>query len=214
METFDLSGVVRRIRRRADLSQRELAEACGVPQSAVAQAETGRRDLGATLLARAAGLAGLRLALLDGSGREVAGMAPDAVRDLGGRRFPAHLDTHHSDERPGRYEHRFDRPLPWFTVDRHRGARDGLRARNGTPEDHHLPRPGDSPAERRARRRRAARDAAEERRRTAREAAREAAGPGWEDAWSCTCPAACDELDDGSGPPVHAPGCACCCDLG
>ncbi|MGY1709382.1 helix-turn-helix domain-containing protein [Geodermatophilus sp. SYSU D00758] len=210
MEAFDLSGIVRRIRRRADLSQRELAEACGIAQSTVAQAESGRRDLQAGLLARAAALAGLRLALLDGNGCEVAGMSPDAVRDLGRRRFPAHLDTHHSDERPGRYEHRFDRPLPWFTVDRHRGHRDDLRARTGTPEDHHLPQPGDSPAERRARRRRAARDAAEDRRRRAGEAA----GAGWEDTWTCTCPAACDVLDDGSGPPVHAPDCVCGCDLG
>ena len=32
-------------------------------------------------------------------------------------------------------------------------------------------------------------------------------------AFTCSCPPACDELDDRSGKPVHAPGCACDCDV-
>src|SRR5919107_3319704 len=126
--SFDLSGALRRIRRLADLSQRQLAAACGLSQSAVAQAESGRRDLPVGALVRAAEQAGLRLALLDGAGQEVAGMSPDAVRDDYGRRFPAHLDTHFADERAGRYEHRYDRGRPWFTVDVDRGARDASGA--------------------------------------------------------------------------------------
>jgi HTH-type transcriptional regulator/antitoxin HipB len=90
--------MVRRIRRLADLSQRELSARIGISKSAVAAAESGRAGLDARVLARAAALAGLRLALVDGQGREVPGMDPDAVRDTAGRLYPAHLDTRYSDE--------------------------------------------------------------------------------------------------------------------
>src|SRR4051794_11913875 len=95
---FDLSAALRRIRRAADLSQRELARALGISAAAVARAESGSRSIPLGLLARAATLADLRLVLLDAEGHEVAGMADEAVRDLGGRRFPAHLDTRFADE--------------------------------------------------------------------------------------------------------------------
>ncbi|MFD2091606.1 helix-turn-helix domain-containing protein, partial [Blastococcus deserti] len=81
MTGFDLPGTLRRIRRLADRSQRELAVELELSKSAIAAAESGRRDLPVSALARAAALAGLRLALLDADGAEVAGMAPDAVRD-------------------------------------------------------------------------------------------------------------------------------------
>jgi transcriptional regulator with XRE-family HTH domain len=211
MEPFDLSGVLRRIRRVADLSQRGLADRCELSQSAVAQAESGRRDLPTQILARAAELAGLRLALLDAAGNEVGGMAPDTVRDLGGRRFPAHLDTVHSDERWWRWAHRFDRSRPTYTFGRDRGGRDARRRARGTPVDHHPFVPGDSPAERAADRRRAAlRKRAEERER------RFLTGEltGLDDGFTCSCPPGCDGLDDGSGRPVHADGCPCRCDVG
>jgi transcriptional regulator with XRE-family HTH domain len=210
VQTFDLSGTLRRIRRRADLSQRELADAIEVSQSAVAQAESGRRDLPVGTLTRAAALAGLRLALLDDESTEVPAMARDTVRDGGRRRFPAHLDTHHSDERPGRYEHRYDRPVPWFTVDRDRSARNASRRSTGTPGDHHPIRPGDSPAARRAQRQEDARSRAAEERRRRREAGELSSVDASSD---CTCPPACDELEDRPGPPVHAPDCPCGCDL-
>src|SRR5512133_2443951 len=95
---FDLAGAVRRIRRRADLSQRELADRCAVSQSAIARVENGRQDLSVRVLVAAARLAGLRLVLVDADGEEVTGMAENTVRDMGGRRFPAHLDTRYSDE--------------------------------------------------------------------------------------------------------------------
>jgi transcriptional regulator with XRE-family HTH domain len=209
MQPFDLSGTLRRIRRRADLSQRELADRCDLSQSAVAHAESGRRDLPVGALVRACALAGLRLALLDADGHEIAGMTADAVRDFGGRRFPAHLDTSHSDERWGRYAHRFDRPTPWFTVDRDRTGRDAARRVHGTPDDHHPVRPGDSPQDRRAARQRAARQ--REREEYQR---RLASGEVWPLAeFDCSCPPVCDELDDRSGRPVHAEGCQCSCDL-
>jgi transcriptional regulator with XRE-family HTH domain len=142
---FDLCGALRRIRRIADLSQRELASAAGLSASAVAHAEAGTRDLPARALARAAEVAGLRLALLDAGGREVVGMDPDVVRDRAGRLFPAHLDTRYGDEDWWYTPHRYDREQPWYTFDRARWIRDWHRARDGTPDDHQLPQPGDSP---------------------------------------------------------------------
>ena len=210
MTTFDLPGALRRIRRTADLSQRELAARCDVSQSTVARAESGRGDLTVRVLAKAARLAGLRLAVLDGDGREVSGMAQATVRDMGGRRFPAHLDTRHSDEGWWHGPHRYHRTQPSYTFDRRRDLRDSYRERAGTPDDHHRPQPGDSPAQRAETRRRArwaARREELERRFLAGDF------DGVREAFSCTCPAGCDDLDDRSGTPVHADGCRCHCDI-
>jgi transcriptional regulator with XRE-family HTH domain len=207
---FDLCGVLRRIRRRADLSQRQLAVELHVSKSTVAAAEAGSVGMDARLLAVAAGLAGLRLALVDEEGTEVRGMDSAAVRDQRGRRFPAHLDPMLSEERWWRWADRPDRRQPTYTFDRRRAGDDARRRAIGRPEDHRLPQPGDSPAERAAARRRVRlRAAAEERER------RFLAGAfrGLDDGFVCQCPAACDELDDRSGKPVHAPGCSCDCDL-
>lgn len=207
------SGMLRRIRRAADLSQRELAAAIGISKSAVAAAESGRAGLDVRALARAAELAGLRLVLLDAAGREVVGMDPDAVRDRGGRLFPAHLDTRHGDEEwwYTHQHHGHDREQPWYTFDRTRWVRDRIRAREGTPEDHQLPRPGDSPRQRAEARREARwRAVAEERQRRFLAGEFTDVDPGL----TCTCPATCDEVDDGSGPTKHAEDCACRCDLG
>jgi HTH-type transcriptional regulator/antitoxin HipB len=194
----------------ADVSQRELAAACGLAAATIGHAEAGRRDLPVATLARAAALAGLRLALIDEKSREVEGMSAEAVRDRGGRRFPAHLDTRHGDEAWWYDVHRYGRDRPWYTFDRSRRARNAWRARTGTPEDHQLPQPGDSPHERADRRRRErARLAAEERQR--RFLAGEFATVDLR--FDCTCPSACDDLDDRSGKPLHAPDCDCDCDL-
>lgn len=207
---FDVAGALRRIRRRADLSQRDLAEASGISQSSLSKAEAGRRGLPADLLARCAALAGLRLALLDESGTEVPTMAADAVRDRAGRRFPAHLDTRYGDEDWWHGQERYSREQPWYTFDRLRYTRDHWRARTGTPEDHRLPQPGDSPADRRAARASAARRLREEDVERRLLAGGSAGRP---DAFTCSCPPGCDELDDRGGPPVHADDCPCSCDL-
>jgi transcriptional regulator with XRE-family HTH domain len=207
---FDIVGALRRIRRRADMSQRELARSCGVAHSVVARAEAGRRDVSVGFLARAADVAGLRVALLDERGCEIPGMTDAGARDRGYRRLAAHLDTVHSEQRPGRYQHRPSRPQPTYTVDRDRGYRDWLRAREGTPEDHHVEHPGDSPAARSAARHEAVRRRQDEaRRRWLESGAARLADPGW----VCTCPPLCDELDDRSGKPVHADDCPCGCDV-
>jgi transcriptional regulator with XRE-family HTH domain len=207
--TFDLCGALRRIRRIADLSQRGLAAAADLSSSVVAHAEAGTRDVHVGALVRAAATAGLRLALVDADGVEVAGMADAAVRDLGRRRFPAHLDVLRSDARESRYEHRFDRPRPWYTYDRDRPGRDAIRRRDGTPDDHRLPQPDDSPAVRRAQRDAAARQRAREdyeRRLAAGEVTRS------ED-FACTCPPGCDIATE-QKLPRHTPDCPCGCDLG
>ena len=212
VDELDLSGLLRRIRRRADLSQRELAAACGVSASVIAHAEAGRRSLPLGLLARAAALAGLRLALLDDGGSEVAGMEADAVRDGGRRYYPAHLDTRYGDEEWWYtiQDHGHDREQPWYTFDRARWMRDWHRARDGTPEDHQLPQPGDSPRARaRARQDARWRAVAEERQRRFLAGEFAHVDPGL----TCTCPPECDEVDDGSGPPRHAAVCACGCDV-
>jgi transcriptional regulator with XRE-family HTH domain len=188
---FDLPGVLRRIRRSADLSQQELGSRLSVPKSTIAAAETGAGGLDVRVLARAAELARLRVALLDADGNEVAGMADGAVRDQGGRRFPAHLDTRYGNQCWWHGRERYSRSEPWYTFDRVRYTRDFRRGQLGTPDDQQLPQPGDSPQERRAARERAARLRREEALQRWREQHR---GP-QPDPWTCTCPPECAELD-------------------
>jgi transcriptional regulator with XRE-family HTH domain len=209
MAAFDLAGALRRVRRIADLSQRELAQACGLSQSAIAQAETGRRDLPVSVLVTVVEVAGLRLVLMTGDGQVIEGMAADTVRDLAGRRFPAHLDTRPSDDVPGLYEPRPDRPETAYTFGRDRAGRDRSRCREGTPDDHHPYRPGDTPWERKVARRQAARQRQQE----AFERLRAAGQLPPIEEWQCSCPPRCEELDDYSGRPVHAPDCPCVCDV-
>jgi transcriptional regulator with XRE-family HTH domain len=208
MDSAELSGLLRRIRRTADLSQRELAAACGVPQATIAQAEAGRRGLSVAALARVAAVAGLRVTLVAADGTELRPMDDGTVRDMGNRRFPAHLDTRYSEEQWWHGPERYSRPEPWYTFDRSRVIRDHYRGRDGVPDDHQLPQPGDAPAERRAARRREAdRRAFEdwERRRAAGLLPRD---PGW----VCDCPSGCAELEDWHGPPRHTDDCRCRCD--
>ena len=203
-----LPGMLRRIRRTADLSQRELAEVCEVSQSLIAHAESGRSDLLVALVARAAAVAGLRLALVDAAGAEVAPMSDDAVRDTVGRHFPAHLDTRYSEEAWWHGRERYSRRQPWYTFDRRRATRDHYRGRDGTPADHQLPQPGDAPEDRRAARRRAAlRRLAQAR----AERLRLGLGPAMPP-WVCDCPPGCAALEVWSGPPRHVEGCPCGCD--
>jgi transcriptional regulator with XRE-family HTH domain len=214
-----LGELVRRIRRAADLSQRDLARALAVSDGAVAQAESGQRDLPATVLMRAAELAGLRLALVDAAGDEVPGMADATVRDAAGRHFPAHLDTRRSDEGWWHDEVRHSRPRPWYTFDRDRQVRDHQRERHGTPPDHQAPRPDDAP-EVRARVRREAALAtwlAEQRRRAVE---RPRPDRSEDEDPVCTCPGGCDELlfattalPARQHAVPHVPGCPCRCDV-
>ena len=212
VDAFPLGGILRRIRRLTDCSQRELAERLGISKTAVAAAERGTRDLAVSVLVRAAATAGCRLAVLDASGTELEPMGGDTVRDGADRLMPAHLDTRHGDEDWWGGPHRPRLVNPRYTFDRDRRLRDRRRGVD-LPADHHRPEDGDSLAERAAARR------AEVLRREAvrrleafqtRCAAGFPPSPEWE--LDCTCPAECAELDVGERP-VHAPDCACGCDV-
>lgn len=88
-----LPGLVRRIRRILDVSQRGLAALLEVSQSVVARWETGRTSPRASVLQRLLALAGLRASFhADETGEEVEPMRDDGCRDRASRRFPAHVD--------------------------------------------------------------------------------------------------------------------------
>lgn len=95
MGPFDggIPGLVRRIRRILDVSQRGLAAVLEVSQSVVARWETGRTSPRADVLHHLLQLAGLRASVHHAeSGEEVEPMRDDGARDRAGRRFPAHVD--------------------------------------------------------------------------------------------------------------------------
>jgi HTH-type transcriptional regulator/antitoxin HipB len=94
MGPFDggIPGLVRRVRRILDVSQRGLAAILEVSQSVVARWESGRVSPRASVLQRLLGLAGLKAVIHDEDGAEVTPMRGDGARDRGGRRYPAHVD--------------------------------------------------------------------------------------------------------------------------
>lgn len=86
-------GLIRRVRRLADLSQRELARTAGVSRSTVARIESGELVPSLGMLLRLLGVARLSLVAVDQTGRVVQPMEVwDDTRDGADRRFPAHLD--------------------------------------------------------------------------------------------------------------------------
>ncbi|MBM0279076.1 GNAT family N-acetyltransferase [Micromonospora tarensis] len=94
----DLGGVLRALRRQADLSQRQLAERAGVPQATLARIESGRAgDPRFRTVERLVQAAGGKV-LIAGRDAAPATNSPtpvphDDMRDQAGRRYPAHLDV-------------------------------------------------------------------------------------------------------------------------
>jgi HTH-type transcriptional regulator/antitoxin HipB len=125
-----------RVRRLADLSQRELAGRLSLDASSVSRIESGTRPVTVGAFAQILAVAGLRLVVVDSSGAEVSPFPSGVVRDNAGRRFPAHLDVGPPDEVPReRWESpRYDRPeaQAWYHL---RGERDRQRARRESPPD-------------------------------------------------------------------------------
>jgi transcriptional regulator with XRE-family HTH domain/GNAT superfamily N-acetyltransferase len=139
--------MLRALRRRADLSQRDLAERPGVPQATVARIKSGATPNPSfrrvQTLVRAAGV-GLRLDMSGTQAAQQRGLPPapqllESARDGGGRRYPAHLDLREV-RHPGDWWGSWwvcsvvtDRwPLdevPAVTFDRDRAARDLRRRR-------------------------------------------------------------------------------------
>lgn len=129
-----------RVRRLADLSQRDLAALVATTASTVCRIESGASVPTVALFEQILAVAGLHLAVVDAEGRLVAPVPEDLVRDNQGRRFPAHLDVAPPDQVPYERESRprYDRPAAraWF---RHREFRDQQAARApqpDRPEDH------------------------------------------------------------------------------
>jgi len=92
-ERLDLAASLRALRRRADLSQRELAERSGIPPSTVGSVESGRsKDPRFRTIERLVAATGARLAILDLDGTPPVPLDTEEWRDRGGRHLPAHLD--------------------------------------------------------------------------------------------------------------------------
>lgn len=125
---LDVSGLVMRVRRICDLSQRDLGDAIGLDHSQIARIESSLRRVDLALLDRILSLAGMRIAILDRDGNEVLPVAPDVLRDNAGRRMPAHLDVRapYDGRTATLLNARYDRPSPkaWY---HHRAIRDRRR---------------------------------------------------------------------------------------
>lgn len=133
---FDGARYIVRVRRLADLSQRELAEAVGLSPATVGRLESGAARVDAATLSVILQQADLRLAVVDREGREVMPIPTDVLRDHAGRRFPGHLDARPPVEAPAdRVDSRRGGPPArgWYFQ---RPARAYRRGRDGIPLDH------------------------------------------------------------------------------
>jgi transcriptional regulator with XRE-family HTH domain len=123
---------VRRVRRVADLSQRELVIATGLSSSWVARVEAGATGPRVAQLETVLALAGWRLAVLDERRREIHQLFEydGDLRDGAGRRHPAHLDAVIDPERDEWWAGWYGLARPPETFRRNRWARDRQRARS------------------------------------------------------------------------------------
>jgi transcriptional regulator with XRE-family HTH domain len=91
---YSLPGMIRRVRRTADLSQRQLAKYAGISAGAVARIETGAVTPSLPTLQRLLNAAAYQLVVVDVDGRLAVPLEVwQDVADGAGRRYPAHLDT-------------------------------------------------------------------------------------------------------------------------
>lgn len=195
---INVAGLIRRVRRDADLSQTQLARQLNVSQSTIARWENGHAEPTIHMFQSILALADYTLSVRDDLGLEPQPLRDDAPRDEAGRRLPAHLDLLEGDD-PETHEFRLNTP--------HRPGRDRRRARTGCTQTDH-PTLAELLARRRARRTRRSNEAHQQR--LALKAARqaEARANGEPDPYAlpeCTCLDACL---DAPHCPDHCP-CAC-----
>jgi transcriptional regulator with XRE-family HTH domain len=94
-DRLDLPGALWALRRRADLSQRELAARSGVPSATIGSVESGASPNPAfRTVERLVAATGARVAILDLDGSEPVAPDIDDHLDRACRRLPAHLDPH------------------------------------------------------------------------------------------------------------------------
>lgn len=129
---FHPGDYVRRLRRVADLSQRELAEVTGVSRSTIDRVESGRTDPRVSQLQALLGILcwGLTVTNVDDHVvlplRELDG----DLRDGAERRYPAHLDVILDPHFGDWWGDRYGLQSPPETFKRDRAARDARRARS------------------------------------------------------------------------------------
>lgn len=89
---FNFADLIRRARRHAELSQREMAHAIGISKSTLARAEVDNGSVSLPVLLAALAVGGIDLIAVDDDG-EAFPLRPDGLRDRGGRKLPAHLQA-------------------------------------------------------------------------------------------------------------------------
>jgi len=90
---FLAGAALRAARRRADVSQRELAALSAVPAPTIAAIEAGHRDPALSLMVRLLTSCGWSLCVVDPEGEVLEKPTGSDPRDAAGRRYPAHLDV-------------------------------------------------------------------------------------------------------------------------
>lgn len=126
---YPAGGLVRRARRIADLSQRELARKTGLSPSTVARIETGSLTPSLAVMQHILAVAGLSLVVVDRSGRVIQPMRDVSdIRDGADRRYPAHLDTILDPKQGEWWADQYGLARPPETFYRDRARRDARRA--------------------------------------------------------------------------------------
>jgi transcriptional regulator with XRE-family HTH domain len=126
-----IPGLIRSVRRRADMSQRELAAAAELSSSTVGRIESGSLTPSLGVLLRLLAVGKLVLVVTDEDGNVVRPMHIwDDTRDGADRQFPAHLDLI-LDPRPGEWwADVYGLARPPETLHRNRRYRDARRRRS------------------------------------------------------------------------------------
>jgi transcriptional regulator with XRE-family HTH domain len=128
---FPVSGLMRAARRRADLSQRQLAVKSATCHTTVAKVESGEKMPSLAMMERLLDACGFRLVVVDQNNRRLRPMIDsDNTLDGADRRFPAHLDVI-LDPEPGEWwADSYGLARPPETFYRNRRVRDQQRRRS------------------------------------------------------------------------------------